>query len=64
MSNPAAGKAHPDEAALMRFLERKDNSADYVRRSAEWLRENYPGSEAALLPRIRKLYRQKLREVS
>lgn len=48
----------------MRFLERKDTSADYVRRSAEWLRNEYPGSEAALLPRMRKLYKQKLREVS
>jgi hypothetical protein len=64
MSKPAAGKAHPDEEAYMRFLERKDTSADYVRRSAEWLRNEYPGSEAALLPRMRKLYKQKLREVS
>lgn len=57
-----AGRRHPDEAELLAFLQRKDQSSDYVRRTAEWITKNYPGSEASMLPRLRQIYKEKRRE--
>jgi len=58
----ATGDEHPAPAQLLRFLERKDQSSDYVRRTAEWIKDKYPGSAASLLPQLRQLYRDKRRE--
>ena len=43
----------------MKFLERKDQSSDYVRRTAEWIKEQFPGSAPAMLPKMRAIYRDK-----
>jgi len=50
---------HKDEAALLKFLARPDQTADYVRRTAEWIKKNYPGSVATLLPKMRAIYKNK-----
>lgn len=49
-----------DEPALLAFLERRDQQADYVRRTAEWIKTDYPGS-VHILPKLREIYKQKLR---
>lgn len=53
-------KEHPNEKNLLKFLERPDQTADYVRRTAEWIKREYPGSAARLLPLLRKIYKQKM----
>lgn len=53
-------RKHPGEAELLAFCARKDNTADYVRRTADWIKREYPGSAATVLPRLRKIYRDKL----
>lgn len=53
-------RKHPDESALLAFCARRDNTADYVRRTADWIKEQFPGSASALIPRLRKIYRDKL----
>ena len=53
-------RKHKDESALLAFCARKDQTADYVRRTAEWIKKEYPGSVAALIPRLRKIYREKV----
>lgn len=58
----ATGKSHPAEAEYLRFLQRQDQSSDYVRRSAEWIKDTYPGSVDTLLPKMRQLYKEKRRE--
>ncbi len=55
-------RRHPAEPELLRFLERQDQSADYVRRTADWIKAEFPVSTATLLPRLRVLYRQKVRD--
>lgn len=55
----ASGDKHPNEGALMKFLERGDQTADYVRRTADWVKDRYPGSAPTLLPRMRRLYKNK-----
>lgn len=60
-SAAAEGRRHPNEANYLRFLSRDDQGADYVRRSADWIKENYPGSAPTLLPKMRELYRQKIK---
>lgn len=55
----AGGERHRNEANLMKFLERQEQSSDYIFRTAEWLKVKYPGSAAALLPKLRKLYKDK-----
>lgn len=54
-------RQHPDPLQLLAFCRRPDQSSDYVRRTAEWVREKYPGSATALLPELRRLYRDKRR---
>lgn len=54
-------KEHPNEKGLIKFLERQDQTADYVRRTAEWIKTEYPGSAKNLLPILRKIYRDKMR---
>ena len=54
----ATGKRHAAERELLAFLERQDQTADYVRRTAEWIKREYPGS-AHLLPRLRAIWREK-----
>lgn len=60
MCSAATGKRHPAEREYLAFLERQDQSAHYVKRSAEWLKEKYPGSVETLIPKMRVLYRQKI----
>jgi hypothetical protein len=43
----------------MKFLERGDQTADYVRRTADWVKDRYPGSTSTLLPRMRRLHKNK-----
>jgi hypothetical protein len=50
---------HPNEGALVKFLERSDQSAAYVRETAEWIKKNYPGSVRTLLPKLRAIYKAK-----
>jgi len=50
-----------DEPALLAFLARRDQSADYVRRTAIWIKVGYPGS-VHILPKLREIYKTKLRE--
>jgi uncharacterized protein Yka (UPF0111/DUF47 family) len=54
-------KRHKDEAALLKFVSRQDQTADYVRRTAEWIKSEYPASAATLLPKLRQIYREKKR---
>lgn len=54
-------KRHNDEAALLKFCARSDQTADYVRRTAEWIKSEYPASAATLLPKLRQIYREKKR---
>lgn len=54
-------RTHPSPYELLTFCARKDQSADYVRRTADWIKTEYPGSAEALLPRLRKIYREKPR---
>lgn len=52
-------KEHPSEKELIKFLSRDDQTADYVRRTAEWIKEEFPGSAKRLLPLLRKIYKSK-----
>ena len=52
-------RKHASEADVLKFLERKDQSSDYVRRTAEWIKEQFPGSAPAMLPKMRAIYRDK-----
>lgn len=54
-------KEHNDEKALLKFLERPDTTADYVRRTAEWIKTEFPGSAKRLLPLLRKIYSAKMK---
>ena len=54
-----SGRRHNGEAELLRFLERPDQTADYVRRTAEWIKAERPGS-AHLLPKLRQIYKNKI----
>lgn len=56
----AGGEQHQNEAALLKFLQRSDQSSAYVRETAQWLRKKYPGS-AGLIPKLRQLYQEKKR---
>ncbi len=55
----AGDRRHAQPAALIRFLERDDQSAAYVQQTAEWIKREYPGSAAELLPQLRRIYRDK-----
>ena len=55
----AAGKRHAAEAELLKFLGRPDQTSDYVRRTAEWIKAEFPDSVPALIPKMRVLYREK-----
>lgn len=52
---------HPDEKELMKFLSRPDTTADYIRRTAEWIKAEYPGSVKTIVPIMRKLYAEKIK---
>jgi len=54
-------RKHPSPDDVLKFCARKDQTADYVRRTAEWIKTEYPGSAAAMLPRLRQIYREKPR---
>lgn len=53
-------RRHSNEAALLAFCARPDQSADYVKRTAEWVKKDYPGSAQAVIPRLRAIYREKI----
>lgn len=56
--------AHPAE--LIAFFEKMTRELEdpraYLRRSAEWVKANYPESEPLLLPVLRKLYKSAKRK--
>ena len=54
-----SGKCHPNPGAVIQFCERQDQSADYVRQTAEWVKKEFPGSAAQMLPKLRKIYARK-----
>lgn len=60
MSSADPFKRHPDEACVLAFLARPDQTAAYVRRTAEWIKEHYPGSAPSMLPKMRQIYRTKV----
>jgi uncharacterized protein Yka (UPF0111/DUF47 family) len=53
---------HPHEADLLKFCERQDQSADYVRRTAEWIKKEFPASATAMLPKLRAIYKRKTKD--
>jgi hypothetical protein len=55
-----SNKTHAAEAELLKFLERRSNTSFYVFRVVQWLKEKYPDSHAKLLPKLRKIYKEKL----
>ena len=57
----ATGKQHPQPAHLLKFLARPDTTPGYIKRTAEWLRTEYPGSAPQMLPELRRLYRAAIR---
>lgn len=48
--------AHPKE--LLDLCERHGDSA-YIQRTAQWIKDNYPGSAGELLPKLRTMYKTK-----
>ena len=59
MAAPGAERVHPQPAHLLAFAERQAASIGraYVARLAEFIRREYPGSAAELLPKLRAIYR-------
>jgi mannose/fructose/N-acetylgalactosamine-specific phosphotransferase system component IID len=55
-----AKRKHQHEAEFMAFVEKQ--SLEYVRTSADFIRDHYPGSADKLLPMLRKLYAKKRKE--
>lgn len=53
-----SGKRHTNEQALIDFC--KTQGPAYVKRTAEWVKENYPGSVPSVIPQLRKIYREKI----
>lgn len=49
----------PDD--MYRFLERHPVGPDYVRRTADMVRTKYPGSWAAMKPRLAQIYRAEVK---
>jgi hypothetical protein len=58
----AGDRRHPQEGTVLAFLARPDQSADYVRRTADFIKEKYPGSAPSMLPKMRAIYRDKIRQ--
>lgn len=56
----AGDRRHPQEDTVLAFLARPDQSAAYVRRTADFIKEKYPGSAPAMLPKMRAIYRDKI----
>lgn len=52
-------RRHPDEAALLKFVGRQDQTAAYVMKTADWIKAEYPASAASMLPKLRQIYREK-----
>jgi len=55
----AGGRRHDGEAELLAFCAKEYQTSDYVRRTAEFIKAEYPGSAATLLPKLRALFREK-----
>lgn len=55
-------RRHADEDLVLKFLQRPDQSSAYVRRCADWIKAEYPGSAPTLLPKLRVIYRDKKRQ--
>ncbi len=51
---------HPHPEHLMAFVEKMavQIGSDYVRRTAEFLKRDYPVTASALVPKLRVLYRK------
>lgn len=57
MAKPGPEHPHPDR--LLEFAERmgREVGRNYVARTAEFIKTNYPGSASALIPKLRAIYR-------
>ncbi len=55
----APGREHPHPELLLAFVERmsREIGRNYVARSAEFVKREFPGSAAALLPKLRAIYK-------
>lgn len=55
----APGPEHPHPELLLAFCEKmaRQIGRQYVARTAEFIKKNYPGSAAALIPKLRAIYR-------
>lgn len=55
----AGGKEHPEPQRLLEFCEKmaKQIGRSYVARTAEFIKTNYPGSAASLVPKLRAIYK-------
>ena len=53
-------RVHAHPAALLALVEKTCavSGPSYAQTVAEWLKRNYPGSCAALLPKLREIYRK------
>ena len=50
-----SGRTHDDEAALIAFA-KQSMTADYVKRLADWVKKEYPGSADRVIPELRAVY--------
>lgn len=62
MSKPAAPSdqvhKHPEQLLALVAKTCAVSGPSYAQTTAEWLKRHYPGSCAALLPKLREIYRQ------
>ena len=56
-----SGRRHPHPDLLISAVSRPESDSHYVWRNAEMIKREYPGSVDELLPRLRKVYREKYR---
>lgn len=54
-----AGRQHPHPEALLDFCSKmgRQIGRDYVRRTADMVRDQFPGSADALIPKLRAIYK-------
>ncbi len=54
-----SGREHPYPELLLAFCERmgREVGRNYVARTADMVKRDFPGSAAALLPKLRAIYR-------
>lgn len=54
-----AGRRHPQEKHLLEFCEKmaKQIGRNYVARTAEMIKREYPGSVESMVPKLRAIYK-------